>query len=267
VAEAWAGAAKELARWAKEPRKVELVDLRQAWQAYAPVSLVAATHAPVPSAVDAQELGAAVDATLASLAAARTSGLGRALATVDAALAKRPTDGQLLLRKGHLLALTGDGEGARKALQAATKSSKWAAVAFNNLGNLDLAAGQTAQARGGYRKALDKGGAKDPRILVNAALAAYAAGDEDAFAEHVFSCLELGAEDLVLGLGQAGVKVDDGTRGADDAGLASRDLRRALQRAYERKRRAVPSALGGGEVRASQAGAARPSLGSLLYWL
>lgn len=267
LAEAWAGAAKELARWAKEPRKVELVDLRQAWQDYAPVSLVAATTAAIGRPVQAQEISAAVDATLGALAAARAAALDEALAAVDAALAKRPTDGQLQLRKGHLLALTGDGEGARKALQAATKSSKWAAIAENNLGNLELAAGKTAEARGRYRKALDKGGAKDPRILVNAALAAYAAGDEDAFAEHVFSCLELGAEDLVLGLGQAGVKVDDGTRGADDAGLASRDLRRALQRAYERKRRAVPTALGGGKVRASDAGAASPSLGSLLYWL
>ena len=52
---------------------------------------------------------------------------------------------------------------------------------------------------GTYKKAaeLDEG---DSRVQMNAALAAFAAGDEDAFGEHVFNCIDLGAEEAVTQL-------------------------------------------------------------------
>jgi hypothetical protein len=261
---AWKAAAKELKRWDGDKDKVQVIDLRTAWQTFPPVSLIADSQ-PV-SAPDADQLLMAVEREVELLKAERSRQLKDGLAEVDKRLAKAPKDGKLLLQRGFLLALSDKTDEALAAFKGASLDKTLKGRALNNVGNIHMAQGHLPQARAAYKEALGKK-ADDTRVLVNAALAAHAAGDEDAFAEYIFSVLELGAEDLVLSLSQAGISMEQGTRGADAGGLAARDLSEAIRSVYKKKGKAVPAKMKKDGTRASDASAAPVPLNTYLYWL
>lgn len=159
------------------------IDTRQAWGIWPAVDLAGAVEVAPPT-VDAARIGSGLEAARAAY---------RAAAEARLAQAKTPSE------RSALLAALGRVAEARAALAQAD-----GAAAINNRGNLAFASGDVAQARSAYSKAAAAAPA-EPRVHLNAALAAHAAGDADAFAEHVLACLERGGSDLVEALARAGV--------------------------------------------------------------
>jgi len=263
VTTAWKAAARELKRFAKRPDAVRLTEVRKAWQQYPPVSLTAS--AGNVTVEDTTGLTAAIGRELRALENLRKKAATDEQARLNAALAKNPEDAAALMAKGATLVAQGDFAGALPVFERAARDKSWSGKAWNNVGNAQLSLGRVKEARPVYDRAA-KRAPKEPRILANAALAAFADKDEDAFAEYIFSCMELGADAIILELARAGISVDGGVRGANTSGLAARDLTEAIVRAYHKKKRTPPAALVRGGVRAANA-AARAEVSTLVFWL
>ena len=255
LAEAWSRGAELLSQW--HDRGLRIVDVRAAWQRFGPVSLVAPV---LTRAGDTAAVGRAATLQVDALRAAYEE-------AVEARLADLRTPGRgdvpgRANQRGVLLAALGRSEEARAAFTQAVRGREGFAAAHSNLGSLLLTERKVGAARAAYRAALQTPPGR-PRIHVNAALAALADGDEDAFSEHVFSCLEQGADDVVEALSRAGV--DPGqARGAQGGGLGAAKLRALVRRAYVRAGRSLPAAADG--RRASEAGGSL-EVARYLFWL
>jgi len=262
--EIWAGGAKALARWSAKPQAIHRVDLRAAWTRFPAESLVPQDAETVPTLGDAQVQ--ALRQELATWgegwASARAQELDAAIRTARVAKDEPTPPGRV--RLARLLVLRGRLDQARQTLQGLDDPG-----ALNALGNIALLAAAPKDALRDYDRAL--AAKPDARVHLNAAIAAHALGDDDTFAEHVFACVELGAEDAVVRLARAGVS--GGARGADAGARASSaatsaDLGAAIRAAYERRgRKLPPGAAAKDGARASDASAGRPDVVPFLYWL
>jgi tetratricopeptide (TPR) repeat protein len=261
LVEAWTAGAKELARWKAEPDKVRVIDVRRAWATYPPVDLSAPAHRV--RAVVPKTLTKDLNASLQASSQARSDWLVRRLAEVNGALAIDGDKADQLHAKAQVLYHQGKITEARALFERASKDPAWSKNAFNNLGNLQLVEGQPKDALVTYQRAAELDD-QDARIQLNAAMAAFAAGDEDAFGEHIFNCIDLGAEVAVNQLSQSGVMGMSGTTGADSQGLAKRELHRAIQRAFKRSGRTMVKAP---KTRASDAATAKVPVDRYLHWL
>ena len=261
VEAAWKAAGDQLVRWAGDPAAVHVIDLRAAWTRFPPSGLAGASVG-VPEVDDAQ-VSALVAAAIRASDADRAEALERALSRLDAAIAARPEDGRLVLEKGYVLALNGRREDAAAVFGALPRKDDLRAAAATDEGNLALAAGDLKAARAAYARALAIT-PDDPRIHVDAALAAHLAGDAAAFDDHVIACLRAGGDALIERLSRAGVGV--GTRGA-----AAGDLLVGLQAALARAAAKAGRPLAANKVaaRASDASGTGPSvqLAEQLHWI
>ncbi len=227
----WARGAEVWKGWAGRRDRVHLVRVREAWRTFPPSDL-SGTEAPAGQAEG-------VAKGYAEWASARGA------VEVPEGSAGLPV----------LLALGRRDEALGRARTAAAQGGS---EALNNLGNVLLTTAAVAEARSTYDRAL-KAGKKDARVHYNAALASLVAGDEAAAADHVFACLDLGADELVEQLTAVG-QAAGGARGAAGGGAAA--LQGALEAAYKRKGRALPDAP---RARASKAGAFDAT--RYLHWL
>lgn len=262
--EAWEAGAKELSRWRGEPRKISVVDLREAWRRFPPANL-SSSASPLP--LESPALAVRVRDALRRLEAARAEALAAERRTLDAALAQpalEKAERRRLKGQQALLFLDeGDLERAREQFERLLLEDGRAPSVLNDLANLLLLQGDTGRARALYQRALTL--SKEPkatvRIRLNAALAAFIEKDERAFGALIVSCLEAGAEEAVLSLATAGFSAPTDTRGAGPSSLEVRDLELALGRVLQASgRRGL-----GAETRSSR-GEARP-VGRFLYWL
>jgi tetratricopeptide (TPR) repeat protein len=261
MAEAWKAGADELARWKAEPDKVRVIDVRRAWATYPPVDL--STPALRVKSVVAKALIGDVNATMEAAKQDRSAWLTKRLAEVNLQLAKDGDNAEGLHAKGQVLFHQGKTAEARALFERASKDPTLAQSAYNNLANLQLVEGHAKQALETYRRAAELND-QDARVQLNAAMAAFAAGDEDSFGEHIFNCIDLGAELAVNQLSQSGVMATSGTTGADSEGLAMRELRSAVQRAFKRAGRTMVKAP---ETRASDAATLKVPVDRYLHWL
>lgn len=163
--------------------QITRVDTRQAWGAWPAIDLAGAVEV-APVQADAALIRQQVDGARAAWRAAAEARLGAARSPAE---------------RGALLAALGRLDAAKAALQGAEDPA-----GTNNRGNLAFVAGAVAEARADYARAAEAA-PDEPRIRLNAALAAHAAGDADAFAAHVIACLERDGADLVEALAKAGI--------------------------------------------------------------
>ncbi|MEC9071693.1 MAG: tetratricopeptide repeat protein [Myxococcota bacterium] len=262
--EAWKGGATELARWKAEPDKVRVIDVRAAWATYPTVDLASAAGSV--REVSAEVLASEVSTSVGAADHTRNEYLAARLTEIDQRIAEAGERPELLNKKGQVLFHQGAKAEARGLFERASKDARWGKLARNNLGNLHMVAGRAEEALATYRSAaeLDDG---DARVQLNAALAAFSAGDEDAFGEHIFNCIDLGAEESVTQLSQSGFGVAPGTTGADGDGIAMRELQRSLQKAFKRAGREMPAAAKPSKTTASDAAGSGVPVHRYLYWL
>lgn len=258
---AWKAGAKELARWADEPSKVQVVDIRRAWASYPPVDLserARSVRAVVPAALTKD-----LNVALTTSDGARSDWLKSRLKALDSELKKVGDNAQTLHAKAQILYHQGRIAEARALFERASKDPATAKNAFNNLANLQLVEGQASDALKTYRRAAELD-AEDARIQLNAAMAAFASGDEDAFGEHIFNSIDLGAEQAVNQLSQSGVMASSGTTGSDASGLAMRELQTAVEKAFKRAGRTMKQAP---KTVASDAAETKVPIERYLHWL
>ncbi|MCB9733596.1 MAG: hypothetical protein H6745_13430 [Deltaproteobacteria bacterium] len=260
VADAWDAGAKVVA---EKRAALRVVVIRDAWKTAPPTGLDAGA---TPPALDAARLTERVQRALADFEGERKR-------AVDAALARVGAGGGpgALLERAVMLVLAGRLDEARALLEKLEGDAAMRRAALNNIGNVELLAGRLAEARGAYDAAL-KLEPSDARVHLNAAIAAWLAGDEAAFDEHLVGCLTNGGDDLVVALSRAAVGGAAGTRGAAARGPALRGIDGDIARALARRGRPAPTGLRAAptpsRTRASDARGGRPdALGHQLCWL
>ena len=258
---AWQAGAKELARWSDEPDKVQVIDIRRAWATYPPVDLsesARSIRAVVPATLS-RDLNIALNASNS----ARNSWLETRMKALDKELKKAGENAQTLHAKAQLLYHQGKIAEARTLFERASADPATSKNAFNNLANLQLVEGQASDALKTYQRAAELDD-QDARIQLNAAMAAFASGNEDAFGEHIFNSIDLGAEEAVNQLSQSGVMSTSGTTGSDAAGLAMRELQTAVEKAFKRAGRTMKRAP---KTVASDAAETKVPIDRYLHWL
>jgi tetratricopeptide (TPR) repeat protein len=204
-----------------------------------------------------------LNASLEASNLARSTWLTRRLAEVNGELAKDGDKAEQLHAKAQVLYHQGKIAEARALFERASKDPAWSKNAFNNLGNLQLVEGQPKDALVTYQRAAELDD-QDARVQLNAAMAAFSAGDEDAFGEHIFNSIDLGAEEAVNQLSHSGVMGSSGTTSSDAQGLAMRELQRAVHRAFKRAGRTMATAP---KTRASDAATPKIPIDRYLHWL
>ena len=258
---AWKAGAKELKRWHKDPEKVSVIDIRRAWASYPPVDLF--QGATKVSAVKPEAIKKELTKALKASESARHSWLKDKMASIDKELKSAGEKAKTLHQKAQLLYHQGKIQEARVLFERASADPSQAKEAVNNLANLQLVSGEASAALKTYKKAANIDD-QDPRIHLNAAMAAFASGDEDAFGEHIFMSIDLGAEEAVNRLSQSGVMATSGTTGSDAQGLAMRELQGALQKAFKRAGKRIKKAP---KTVASDAAEAKIPIDRYLHWL
>ncbi len=238
--EAWKEAAAEIASARSKRGELETIDPRAAWKRFAPVELVSAgVPSPRVDPGPAEAITREVDA----IEAARLEALESRLR----ALGGDPN------RQGLLLAMVGDASGARARFEAAVTAGKDVAAAKNNLGNLGLLEAKPAEALNRYQEAL-RLAPKRAEIHLNAAIAAWYAGDDASFGDHIARCLDLGGEAMVDELGRSGLS---GLRGGDGSLRAGAELARRVAELRGKTRV---------ETKGEERGAGLP-VATMLHWL
>ena len=246
--EAWDRAAKQIAALPEESYEVVVID--EAWREYAPSDLSETEDSNPAVAMD--RLVAAIGVALVAAEKERQTAFDSQLAAIDKRLLKGDMSaGQ---EKARLLALTGQVDRARTVLSNLSTES---AEGLNNLANVDMLSGTAKVALAKYKRARKL--APDNRfVLLNAALASLAAGDNEGLAAYLEECKRLGAvADLTrLALAYAGsVRVS----GAGDAETGAGDR---LLRAMKVAGMELPETPVG-----SSADRASPRIAAYLRWL
>lgn len=175
--DAYEYARRELSEVEKAGEHPRRLVVRDAWQSYPPARLAAEVPEAGPAGLEVKVWLEDWEAMQARRQAILSSEL-QALQG-DA----RPETAN---RRGILLALGGDLDGARRAFEAGTGSSTTRAAATNNLGNLELMAGRQAQALGHYERAL-KLRPDSLEVALNGTLAAYLVSIGDPAAEQTLA--------------------------------------------------------------------------------
>jgi tetratricopeptide (TPR) repeat protein len=256
--EAWKAGAAELARFEKNPAAIKRVDVRAAWKKYPPIDLSAMG---AKSERRVEGVRDEVVKVLASIETERRAALEVELAKVEKALAK---SGALALinRRAVLMAQLGRND-ARALLEKIVREHPEDATALANLGNMHLLEGRPKDALAQYSLALQRAkGAAIVDIHLDAALAAFVAGDDAAFTDHVVECLEAGAKERVAALSRAGAGTSGGSRGGDQPSLRMRDLSLAIDRAFQKSGRESPL-----QPEEKQAGEVSEPVGRFVVWL
>ncbi|MCK6551241.1 hypothetical protein L6R52_35730 [Myxococcota bacterium] len=170
--EAWTKGASLVAA-AKKAKKLGVIDVRRAWAKYPPVDLTPASErTPTVAPVTSSEVMPRAKQAAERLA----SELGSALSGLDAAIAKRPTDAELLNRRGIALVALGRLQEAEAAFTKSVELKKAIPGATNNLGNLSLLTGDPLRALHWYDEAAQQVQASEEArrcIILNRLLAAW----------------------------------------------------------------------------------------------
>ena len=160
-----------------------LIDIREGWTAYPAIDL-----APPGDAVELTVSPIDVRGQLEASRSRRAKAMSSALQAAKANAAKA-ANGHAHNDLGVWWARAGELANAKAAFERAAADPTVAAEALNNLANLTLLSGDVAAARARYAVALERA-PKRLGIRLNAAVAAWADGDKQAFAEHVADCFE-----------------------------------------------------------------------------
>lgn len=196
----WRAGATELKRWHRGKRGLELIEVRRAWRTYPPVNLTAAR--PANPSIVVLNLGEPVKAAVETNHAFRQRTLDTARSKAESALNQTPGDPATRNRLGMLHLLGNRAGEAQRQFAAGAELGN--ASCNNNLGNLFLQLGRSADALAAYRRAIDT----EPdnwRIHLNAALAACRTGDDEAFGHHVIRSEALGGAEMIGRLSSAGL--------------------------------------------------------------
>lgn len=258
--DAWSHGIAEIKAVRKTGRAPGIIDLAKAWRRFGSVDLQAAIAGPT---LDTKGLGAALSTAVADVQKARAAALEAELTSIAARAGRAaPSERAALAREqARLLAALDRHEEARRLLEAAGDPAS-----LNNLGNVLLESDDPGAARSAYERALALA-PSDSKIRFNAALAAWAAGDEAGFMDHVVACLSSGATDEIEALATAGLDPGGSARGAEAGARTARDLSLLIEQAYERAKTPAPAWLSTASgQRAREAGAGTP-MTYFLYWL
>lgn len=261
---AWSSAVNRLDRYRDTPGAIQIINVRNAWGQHPAVDLAGLTGAP--PAIDAKRLAEHVATALTKVGTRQLAATDAAIRKIDTALKLNPAQPQLVLRKGVLLVMSGRYVEAEAVFRQVTSASKWQMHALNNAGNVRILDGDPTTASTYFARAIALD-TEEPRLHINAAVAAHIRGDQGAFDTHVIDCLLLpGGETFVARLNQAGV--GQATRASEgDIPPIRADTLRAL---FLRAKRPVPTALKASSKQTTRAADATPnasSLHNMLYWL
>lgn len=231
---AWNEAASQLRALRARGEQPGIIDVRAAWASWPATELA--------------------DPPPGRLALYGSEAIGRETARVLRALESARQNEPDPHQRGLWLASLGRIAEAKAAFESALAAKPKDAVLLNNLGNVEVIGGRAKEALVRYDAALVLM-PKSSEVHVNAAIAAWLAGDETKFGEHIASCLANGGESFVRELGEHGLG-DNNNRGSENGRSFHNDLERLLYKTEP----AAP------KTRASEAGA-DPSLQRWLYWL
>lgn len=170
--EAWAFGSKLVAD-ATRSRKLGIIDVRAAWATYPPVDLSPAEDAAARPVV---ELGEDLEVTLGQAQEGFQRELGKMLAFLDEDVSEHPSDAELLNRKGVALVAMGRLPDARAVFRQSVDLGSDLPGPSNNLGNLLLLDGDSAEALHWYDRALQQSASDAEmrrRIVLNRLLAAW----------------------------------------------------------------------------------------------
>ena len=248
--DAWRAAANTLTSAKRAGRALEFIEVRRAWSQYAPADLSLAA----PSRVRVAE--SQIQKALATQRGERRAALEAALAQLT------ETTPAVLNRKAHLLALSGEFQAARTAIEVA-KAKRASFVEPNNAGNVAMMEGKPTEAVTSYRDAASRA-PKNVAVHLNLAVAYWGVGDSKQFTSTIVTCLELGGEAEVNLLSRTPGLMGGGVTAA--RGDAMPSMHDALREAYAAARKPVPSDVRAATTRASE-DTERPELNSMLSWL
>lgn len=204
---AWSEAASQLRVLRERGEKPGIIDVRAAWAAFP------ATDPGDPPRGELALYGGEAIAretarVLLKLESERREALERALRSPDPH------------QRGVWLVSLGRIAEAKTAFESALAADPKSATTLNNLGNVEVIGGRAAEALVRYDAALAVL-PKSSAVHVNAAIAAWLAGDEAKFGEHIASCLANGGEGLVRELSEHGLGGEGGARSARGGELAA----------------------------------------------
>jgi len=256
--EAWDRAVKTLRGARAAGKSPGVIEIRSAWKRFAPADFGGRSEAkPAVPAV-----GDAVRGAAAALERHRRF-------VVDARLESAAEGVPDALRaRGQLLVADGRIDAARQAFRQAATGPR-AHDALNDLANLLLMEGRSADAAAAHRKAL-AAAPKSAPIHLNAALGSWLRGDDQSFGEHIVNCIDAGGGAEVAALAEHAALFGAGpsTTASRDGGAAG--MVELISKAYERAGRIVPAnlAAAASATRASRGAARSPAaVIPFLFWL
>ena len=202
--EAWRQGAREIARWRRNPGRLGVVLVRQAWAGFPPAVLPAREEKISPDGARLERALAAASGEIRELA---ENSLKRRMVRLRARMAKNPRDTGAATEAAKLLGRAGKVAEARHLLEPLLKKHPRDAALANDLANLLLLSGESEQAFVLYRKAARGSRKLAARVFGNVALARMALGDEAGAERALAESVRRGGEKLFAGLGaQEGVE-------------------------------------------------------------
>jgi tetratricopeptide (TPR) repeat protein len=251
--EAWDAARSTIAEMKRDGLKLEIVDIRKAWETYTPLPFTRATERATHKPSFA---GLAADLDL--LRKERARSLEKAL---EGKTNLSALDAKGLSERASILVLADRIEEAKQVLEHAVKRFPRMPALTNNLANAHLASGAADTALEFYGKAMRsaKGRESAVRIRLNAAIAAHVKGGADLFLKYLFDARsEVTTEaskkivsDFIDGLG-------DGDRVTGD------DSRAMDRRIFEAR---VRSVIEGNKHLRGKESLSRAAITEIVYWL
>jgi len=208
----------QVARWQAKPDELQIVDLREAWSRYPPSDLEPEDLTLPDVAPDPGEVGDSLRVVRAAQRERAERLLAQPLPT-----GAGPEVAAAHNRRGLALMALGRAAEAQQAFEQSSSLGDRSGRARNNLGNLLLVQRRYAPALTTYRQVLREH-EDSPHFQRNAALAAFLAGDEGAFHEHLFGCLRSGGRSRGEERSRLGRAAGGSTRGAGPDEQAGRRL-------------------------------------------
>jgi len=196
---AWKQGVKLNLAAAKASKRLDIVDIHQAWQQYPPVDLASDVQpAVVPPAADVNEL---VGADIRAITQEQTAGIEAEVASLRAKGTEAAAN-----RAAMLLSVARKYDDALGLLKQYVSS-----VSLNNLGNIYFLTGDSLNAAKSYQAAM-KADHNDAGIVLNVGVLKYTGGDEDGALASMTQGLELLDEKDrafdMLGLGADEIDID-----------------------------------------------------------
>jgi tetratricopeptide (TPR) repeat protein len=251
--EAWDAARSTIAEVKRDGLKLEVVDVRKAWETYAPLMFKRGsekiTYKPSFS-------GLAAD--LAAVRQERTTSLEKALGGKPDLSAM---DARALSERAAILVLADRTEEAKQVLELAVNRFPRIPALTNNLANAHLAAGAPDTALDLYQEALKSAKAPESavRIRLNAAIAAHVKGGADLFRKYLFDANDRATTEASR---RIVAEFIDGL-GGDDR-LTGSDKRTGDREIFASRVRRV---IEGNKYLRGQDRPARADIAEIVYWL